>query len=103
MGALIKKYIPNASILIYFSSDKENRFGADMMKTCLLLKKSKELGLQVVGVYLPIAAEEEEEEKEEMEEEKEKDQEDEEMEKEDEEKEKSDPAPILDIKALFEA
>ena len=44
---LIKKYFPYASLLILFSPDPSKRFGADLLKSTLLLKKSKELELKI--------------------------------------------------------
>ena len=58
---LIKKYFPYASLLILFSPDPSKRFGADLLKSTLLLKKSKELELKIEGVYASVEIENEEE------------------------------------------
>lgn len=56
---MLNKYDQNARLLIYIVSGSEERFGADLVKTSLILKKSKETNMHVEGVYFGVEQEEE--------------------------------------------
>lgn len=56
---MINKYHPKCHLLIYAVTTDEKRFGADLVKTSLILNKSKEYKIKVDGVYINIKKQEE--------------------------------------------
>lgn len=56
----VQKYFPQARFLVYFYPKCTGRFGADILQTYALIKRSQELNVKIEGIYLAGGNEEDE-------------------------------------------